>query len=323
MTTDSPAPKPRLLILLVTYGDCYPGAEEEMYRIARSIRLPKRLVVIRNDRPGPWARRRDDWNYEIGGDNATYEFSGWQSGLDCEPSRSFDADAVLFANSSFITHRFHSLPVLDTDIVKAFARGRGIGGHVRRLGYKAQWQGLDFSLWVVTHYFLVSAPLVQALGSMVTEPSADRFLSPVFRPNPLTNDELWQGPMKHYLWAGLTRKYRRQGRAFEPDSYDFFRRKILCIVNEMSLTARARKLGFAVDDLSPLSGVLDFPLVISTSLSEIRPFQYLRRIVLDNAAGIARRILKNERGDQEIQPTDPLTAWCLSRAKRRLDSKGT
>jgi ADP-heptose:LPS heptosyltransferase len=309
------AGEPRLLILLLTYGDSYPGAEARLLRLAESIGLPRRLILIRNERPDLPCRRLDHWRFELGGDNRAFEFSGWQLGLDSAPARDFGADVVLFANSSFVTHGFHSLPLIDADLVRYVARGRRIGGRIRRVGYGLHWEGLDLARWAVTHCFLANAQAIGDLGSVVTHWSADRFLAPEYGPACRTGDGLWSAPLGRYLWTGLTRKYRGTGRALSAEDYGFFRRKVLSIVNEMCLSARLVRAGCDLVDLTPWPRLLNSPAVLALGPTEIRPFQFLRRVLLD---GLGRLASPGGVPSQGADPLDPLAALCLRGLKRGL-----
>ncbi|MEI6809478.1 MAG: hypothetical protein WCN95_12215 [bacterium] len=107
--------------------------------------------------------------------------------------------------------------------------------------------------------------------------------SPPFRPH-----ELWSHGFDDYLFHMLTQRWHGHGMPYTADNYPFFRRKVLSILNELTLTARVRSLGFQVLNLTPLPWLLDSPWLLPMPGRPIAVAQGVRNTIFRVAAQVSR-----------------------------------
>lgn len=268
---------PRTLIVFLTYGDAYKGSLGDFLRICRRIRLPKRLLIVRNDADAGLSVQIDDWIFELGGDNSVFEFSGWQKALESQAAREFDPDVYLIANDAFRARGFSTVPAIDDEILGTVSRQRLFGGHRRRFSFHASCRGMDLSPYVSASFFVASKEVLQDIGELVTERSCEKFVKQPFEQDLFTDDEMWSARLKKYVTVGLTRNYHEPGKRLRPEHHDFFQRKILCIVNELLLSARVRSKGYRIVDLTPFPCLFNSFFTIFTPWTTLAPFQFLRK----------------------------------------------
>ncbi len=304
---------PKVLILFLRYGDTYKGAYEELVKICERITLPKRMVVIHNDREDMGPRQKGEWVYEMGGDNSVYEFSGWQKALRSEVSVSFSPDVYMLVNDAFLAKRFYATPVIDDDMFRILAGKKVIGGNLRRNSFSIKYKGMELQDYVTTHFFLMSREALDALGTLVSEADPDRFVKPRFSEEIFTDNEIWTEKFKKYLTASLTGKYHEKGKTVSPEHYGFLKRKVIAVVNELLLSARAREAGIRLADMSPFPGFLNLYNTFFTPFGIVRPFQFLRRIALDPAhAFFGSRFSRTLGWDERFRET------CAQNLKKKL-----
>lgn len=275
--------KVRVLILFLAYGNRYKGSFDKLLEICKQIKLEKQLIIIRNDLEDNSVRQINSWIFEIRGDNSVFEFSGWQKGVESEIARSFKPQVYLVANDAFLStgaaNSFYTLPVLDDEIIRIVYDKKVLGGHMRKIPFRVDYSGLDLSLYIQTHFFLIPAEIIEKLGSLVSESSSGKFLKPEYSPDIFRENEIWSKQFKKYVYSALTQRWHGKGMRLSPANYDFFKRKTLCVINERLLSARVRKLNYRIVDLTPFPNLCNSFYILNIPFRPILPSQFIRRII--------------------------------------------
>jgi hypothetical protein len=219
----------------------------------------------------------------MGGDNSVFEFSGWQKAIQSKEAVAFSPDVYLFANDAFLVKGFYSMPVINDDILEIVAREEVFGGNLRRADHGMKYQGATLDRYITTHFFAVSSGIIKKLGSVISETSVEKFLKPEYSGEIFAENEIWTPRLKKDLLFSLTHKYHEKGRKLSPEQYDFFKRKVICIVNEILLSARVGGMGYKLVNLAPFPEILNSGLTIYTPFTTIRPFQLMRKMLLSVA----------------------------------------
>lgn len=266
----------RLLTLYLCYGP--PSEElEELRRMLAPLPWEQAVLIIRNDLTDLAERELDLETSEVGGDNRAFEFSGWQKGLESAKVEQFSPDLIILANDAFTAAGLSSIPVFDAATLDCVHEQRGVAGRVRALpcpfrrGDREVWEYLQ------THLIILHPAILQELGSVVAEWNADDLIKPEFDQDWSTAHPIWTRPFRHFVFHLLTDRWHARGKRFNARNYPFFRRKVLSIVNEMSLSQNFAE--FAILDLTPLPGLLDSPLVVYLAGNSIAPFQAMRNLI--------------------------------------------
>jgi len=304
--------KIKVLILFLTYGNRYPCSLKKFLQICTRIGLEKRLIIIKNDREEMETRQVESWVFEMGGDNSVFEFSGWQKAIDSEIAHSFAPDVYLIANDSFLkmgpANSFYTLPIFDDEIIRMVYKNKLLGGH--KMAYPLG----ELSPFIHTHFFLLSAEIVERLGSIVTERSSERFtksIPPAHLFDAFQKNEILTKRLKKYLYYNLTQ--RRYGKKASLQGYEDFRRKVLCIINEMSLSARVRKIGYRIVDLTPFHSLFNLFYILPIPFRPVVPFQFMRKIIFS-----IFYLLFYSPCAKKIGLEKWFTELCLVNVKRRL-----
>lgn len=258
----------------------------------------------------------------IPGDNAQGEFSAWQVGIRSAEARAFNPDAFLLLTTAFPDAGPASMPVLSADVIRKLCDGTGMAGRLRRLPCHVPWQGTDLTEYVQTHCFVLTREAVEKLGSVVTFTDVGEFIYPEFRDaqhpaekgshssplqkTPITSGpdlrsptslsfppfrphEIWSHGFDGYIFHMLTQRWHGHGMPYTAENYPFFRRKVLSILNELTLTALVRSLGFSVLNLTPLPWFLDSPWLLPVPGRPIAVAQGVRNTIFRIAARVSSR----------------------------------
>jgi len=106
---------------------------------------------------------------KIGGDNSSWEFSGWQKGIDFVLDENFTCDVILFANDAFYAYGWsifekaaeYNLPYL------AHISGSALG-QLDTKGYAMTALGYDVTSWLCTNSFFLPTKIVKAIETLVS-----------------------------------------------------------------------------------------------------------------------------------------------------------
>lgn len=271
----------RVLMLFLIFGDTYKGSLEKFVnQYCLSLKSQKRLIVIDNADERMPLRKRNDWIYEMGGDNSVFEFSGWQKAIESEPAQSFKPDVYLFANSSLYTKPFYSMPVINDDIINVVSQHKLFSGKIRKQSYKSIYEEYDLNLYIVTHLFLLHREILERLGSIIQEDKREKFVKETYSFDMFSENNFWNEFRRKDTIADLTKKYHKKGIKVSPEYHKFFARKILTITNELLLSGRVDKLGYRIVDSTPFPRFFNSYYTVFAFDTTIRPFQFIRKILL-------------------------------------------
>jgi hypothetical protein len=299
--------KVRILILFLTYGNRYKGSLEKFLGICELIKSEKRLIIIKNDLEDTCVRQINDWTFEIGGDNSVFEFSGWQRGIESEAARSFKPQMYLIANDAFLASGFHALPALDDDIINILYRNKLLAGH------KTHYPIHDLSPYIQTHFFLVHSEIIEKLGSIVSENSSEKYLKPEHSDNIFTENEIWSETFKNFIYYFLTQRRHGKGLKLSSENYNIFKRKGLCMINEIFLSLRIKRLNYRIVDLTPFSNLGNSFYILNIPSRPIVPFQFLRKVVFSALYALLYNGYSKKMGMGEW-----FTKVCVANVKRNL-----
>ena len=281
----------RILILFLTYGDTYKGSLEAFIdEYCLPLKFQKRLIVIENADENMPVRQRNDWIYEIGGDNSVFEFSGWQKAIESEPAQNFKPDVYLFANSSMHSKLFHERPILNDKIISYIYNHNLFAGNIRKFTFPVMYKGLDLSTFITTQLFIIPKVLLKELKNIVSEYRSEDFIKPTYSPDLFTGNVIWTELFRKTIKIALTDKYRHKKVELSPENHAFFKRKTLCIINEFMLSGRTKKLNYQMVDITPFVNFCNSFFTIYLFDKRIRPFQFIKKIILTSLNTFSKSI---------------------------------
>jgi hypothetical protein len=256
----------RIVTLFVRYGtEKYPGAERQLYEtFAR--RLPgieHRTVIVDNALPCS-VDQMADGDILIGGDNAFWEFSGWDRAVAFLGSTIWSYDLVHLATSAFQTLYWKYLDRFEIRQLKMLCDRAACLGHIDCYNEPVTMFSFYSQHWLRSCFFFVRPTELKALGSLVSCRDRQRFFSGDTL-NPFREDAPLSENYRRYILAWLTGG-QIQGNIWHSnfdltaETLPFFERKTLAIVNEHLLAARLRALNCRLIDVTWLATQLDrFP----------------------------------------------------------------
>ncbi len=222
------------------------------------------IIYINNAASKDYVQQISDHEYEISGDNSSFEFSGWQKGLDFIKDKGLCCDAFLFANDMFLHDSLVDRWRINDDALKGAIKYKAMVGKKAHLPVEGDIAGNEIMPYIRTHLFFVSATLMAALGNII---SVDRFLKdrlfipsyeasvPLFRPEaPLSSD------LKDFIFHHVTSNWNRK-KPYTRPHFDLLKGKAVSILNACLLSIRAKQLGY------PLISLSKAPKLLSRSLS--------------------------------------------------------
>ena len=272
-------PTPRLLTILAAYGAPDAAFIRRIDGILAGLGITAHLLIVRNDLPQPAASAAGIATTTIPGDNAQFEFSAWQAGITSEVARAFNPDVFLLITTAFPNAGPASMPVISPDVIRRLCAGKGMAGRVRKLPCRVPWQNTDLQSYTQTHLVLLHRATVSALGSVVSVKSPDAFVHPRFASRPFTDHDIWAHGFDDYLFHMLTQRWHDHGMPYTEANYPFFRRKVLSILNELTLTARVRAFNHPVLNLTPLPWLFDSPWLLPLPGRPIAVAQVIRNAI--------------------------------------------
>jgi len=257
----------RLLALLLRYGDeTYPDALKQLWRTLDEAfpQTEKTVVIIDNKLAASTHRRLDDRTHLIGGDNAVFEFSGWQQGLRRLGGKINSFDALVLCTDAFRNYHGGYLGDLNDEVLQFCARKSAVVGRVEFWPRRFAVLGHEAQCWICSGFMLFGTQVLKRLDNLVSVTDANLFVSgdPA---NPFRKDAALSDSYRGYILGWLTGKGMSTGAnyrfAFDltAQTMDTFRRKVLSIVNEHLLTIRLQAAGVPCLDVNWLAAELRAP----------------------------------------------------------------
>lgn len=251
----------RILTLLVRHGtDKYPAAIDDIAGLfARQ--LPEAewdLIVIDNTLPEDYEQDLSPRRVLIGGSNAVWEFSAWQSGLAFVGHRLADYDLVNLATDAFRTLYTAYLDRFNIETLRSIScRGAAVG-HIDYYNEPVLLLGRQSQAWLRTSFVFLPPAELTMLSSLTSIVEPRVFFSgdpeAPFRPGaPLS--ENYRG----YLLGWLTGEGTGQGVVWHSrfmlsqETLPQFQNKVVAILNEHMFSIRLRAQGCAMVDTTWLA----------------------------------------------------------------------
>lgn len=255
------APSTRVVTLLARHGDeRYRDALPDIQTLFAQ-QMPEfahEAVVIDNALDPAHAERLAPAITLIGGNNAAWEFSAWDRGVEHLGRRLDGYDFVHLATSAFRRLYTRYLDRFDADMLGLVA-GRAVAvGHVDHFNEPVAFAGRSLQSWLRSSFMLLPPAELRLLGSLnsVTDRSglftgdpaapfrADAPLSASYRQNILgwlTGGGTGQGTVWHSRFV------------LSEQTLGFFEDKAVAILNEQMLTSRLRAQGCGIVDATWLA----------------------------------------------------------------------
>lgn len=266
---------PKVLRLLLRYGEeKYPEALPQLNQLYCT-QLPGiefETVIIDNALEAGFVQRLDAGTLLIGGDNSSWEFSGWDQGLKQLGLRIWEFDYI-----NVVTSAFHELY---NDYLKRFTPallkklcGQPLAlGHIDCFNATVRYNSFAFRHWMRSSFFFLPPAELRALQSLVSIRSKDGIFSgnpeKPFAPGaPLSQN------YQEYIYNWLTGAGTGQGVEWHSkfglsrETLPYFEQKTLAILNEQLLSCRLRAAGCRLIDVTWLTTALTTKQVHAGALS--------------------------------------------------------
>ncbi|MFS2101656.1 hypothetical protein ACCC97_22125 [Variovorax sp. Varisp85] len=248
--------KLKIVTLLVRHGTGkYPNALEDIQALfARQLPdVVHDCVIVDNTLPPGHEEALQPGVTLIGGSNAAWEFSAWDSGVAYLGSRLHAYDFVHLATSAFKQLYVAYLERFDGRMLDLLA-GRGVAiGHIDYYNEPVDLLGVGCQSWVRTSFVFLSPTEVKILGSFVSVTSGVDFFSRDPR-SPFKENAPISGGYRRNILGWLTGDGTEQGVEWHSrfkldiDTLPFFESKTLAIFNEQMLSNRLRAQGCRLVD---------------------------------------------------------------------------
>jgi|GEM_PF-3061346 hypothetical protein len=225
------------------------------------------LVVIDNRQCEKREPKEEDGCLVLPGDNSSWEFSGWNKGINLVRAMSNRFEAVLFVNDSFINNRAQNLDRLDPGMIGRAININAVCGVLNyrnrirgRLGYLALSldryciKGMEFSAWLRSNFFLIPWRALPVYGFEVLK-KEDLFpgaMTPsLFLDSAPLSDSLKRRLVDYLVPSAVTdpSDVWHSRFALGPSTYQLFASKATAIVNEMYLGIQLTRAGGRVADI--------------------------------------------------------------------------
>jgi hypothetical protein len=251
----------RVLTLLVRHGTAkYENAVGEIDAFfARQMPLVERdLVVIDNALPEEYEEALGRNRVLIGGSNAGWEFSSWDSGIAYVGPRLADYDLVHLATSAFRMLYTRYLDRISEVMLRLVLRRGAAVGHIDYFNDPIMVFGRQSQAWLRSSFLFLPPAELKMLGSLVNVINQTALFTgdPTA---PFRGDAPLSGNYQQYLLNWLTGDGTGQGVqwhsrfALSTDTLTFFQSKVVEILNEHLLSIRLRAQGCAMIDATWLA----------------------------------------------------------------------
>jgi hypothetical protein len=260
----------RILTLFVRHGESkYPDALALLEQIAdRTLaRATRETVVIDNALPPEFTGSTAEGYLLIGGDNSSWEFSGWNKAVRMQGTALWDYDYVHFVTSAFAELTSGHYDHITSALLDTLSAVPAAIGHIDCFNAPVQLYGYVSQHWLRSSYFFIRPAEVRALGSLVSVPDADALFTDnpacPFRDDAAVDVEFQRNVVGWLTGEGTGQGVRWHSRfELKAETLPYFRAKTKAVLNEHLLSARLRALGCSL---------LDATWLAAHGLSERRP----------------------------------------------------
>jgi hypothetical protein len=251
----------RIATLLVRNGTSkYNNAVEDVasYFASQMPLVDWDLVVIDNALPEQHEERLGENRVLIGGSNAQWEFSAWDTGIAYVGRRISGYDLIHLATSAFRTLYTRYLDRIDFKALRSvLCRAAGVG-HIDYYNEPVKVLGRQSQAWLRSSFLFLPPAELKMLGSLVSVAEATALFSgnPA---EPFRDDAPLSQNYRRYLLEWLTGEGTGQGVqwhsrfALSEETLGWFQSKVIAILNEHMLSIRLRAQGCAMVDATWLA----------------------------------------------------------------------
>jgi hypothetical protein len=277
----------RVLILFVRHGEeRYRNALDELAELydRRAPELMRSTIVIDNALPASLSKEIGPDSALLGGDNTSWEFSGWQRAI-CELGNVIKKfDVVHLVTSAFRTLYTDYLERFSTQIAELAAERPIAVGHIDYYPHPVRVGPFVSRHWIRSSFWLINPYELLRLRTLVSlENAADLFSAQAGWPFAETAQLSYGYQRLIYNWL-TTREGTGQGTTwhsrFELNdmTQTLFQNKTAAIVNEHLLSIRLRAQGTHLLDLTYLAEMIDAGRPIPTPYPHWRAQMKMSRI---------------------------------------------
>lgn len=235
------------------YADSLDALLEQQARSMSGIE--REVLVIDNSLPHTHRETLADDVLLIGGSNAHWEFSAWDTGIAFLGERLRRFDMVQLVTSAYRELYNDYIDLCDTALLTAVRRRSVALGHIDRFNDPIELLGRVSQSWLRTSYLFVPPHELMLLGSMVSLRDEDMFFTddpaaPFRVDAPLSED------YQKFIQGWLTGAGTGQGVTWHSrfdlteETLPRFRAKAMAILNEHALAIRLRAQGCATVDVT-------------------------------------------------------------------------
>jgi len=252
-----------VLSIFVRHGtDKYPDAEQRLSLLFRNQlpRIRRDIVVVDTALPRGEFERRPG-RVVIGGDNSSWEFSGFQAGLSHVGDELAEYDLVNLATSAFRQLYADYLERFNAEVLDAICGRPVCLGHIDCYNEEIAVLGHPSQHWVRTSCLFLRPTDLQLLGSVVSTGERSQWFSGDPRA-PFLPDAPLSMAYRRLITDWLTGRDIGQGVTWHSpmvvsgQALKRFEEKALAIINEHMLTIRLRAAECRTVDVTWLSGLL-------------------------------------------------------------------
>lgn len=239
----------KLLVLFLQYDlQKYPNSFQNFKRYIDLLDCKKNIIIIDNLSENR-IEEKIAWNiYFIGGDNSSWEFSGWDKGVAFAKQKKLNFDVVLFANDSFFSYGWSILENCARYKLPDIAyRKKAIVGQLDTKNFLMNAFGYDVSTWICTNTFFIHKEILEKVVPLahLSDTDLDMIVSKSFDKKKFLCNNILSTSYKEMLLQWLTKDWHSK-MVISEENFDFFRKKVTAMINESLLTARIRSLGYEV-----------------------------------------------------------------------------
>jgi hypothetical protein len=278
----------RVLVVFVRHGtDKYRNALDDLNRIyqMRAPGLARQTIVVDNAIPVGVSEEYGPDRTLIGGDNTSWEFSGWQRALDELGSEVKCFDAVHFVSSAFQMLYTDYLDRFSPQIVEVVAQRAVCTGHIDYYPHPIRFGAYISRHWIRTSFWLINTFELMRLGKLVSIKDRRGLFSrdgdwPFDINGPISLG--YQGLMYDWLTSeqgtGQGAPWHSRLDLNVEDDRKLFEAKAIAIMNEHLLSIRLRAQGTYVVDMTCLAELTEAGNTLPAHCLGWREQMKLRRI---------------------------------------------
>lgn len=253
--------KPRIISLLARHGtDKYKDALPHLCRIIQQ-RIPEvhhDVLVIDNALPPDHEEKLEEGIALVGGSNAAWEFSAWDSGIEYMRGRLDGYDFVLLVTSAFRQLYTRYLDRLNLGMLSLLRGRAAAAGHVDYYDAPVSLLRTGSQAWLRSSFILVPPVELQLLRSVVSVMDHSLFFSGDHA-SPFPEAAPVSDGYRNSVLGWLTAEGTGQGTTWHSrfdlstETLPFFEKKTLAIFNEQMLSNRLVAQGCALVDMTWLA----------------------------------------------------------------------